>query len=354
MRAVRFHAAGDVRLEDLPPEPPGVGEVALRVAWCGVCGSDLHEYQRGPLAIPAAGRPHPLTGASAPLVLGHEFAGTVAAVGPEVAGLEAGDPVAVEPLLRDGTCAACRSGRYNRCRQLAFIGLSGNGGGLAEQAVVPAAALHRVPAGVSLEAAALAEPAAVAWHAIDRAEVGAGEPVLVIGAGPVGLAIVGVLRYRGAGTIVVSEPSAVRRAAAVRLGADAALNPDATDVVRRARGVAAAFDCAGRPEAPETGLRAVRPGGRVVIVAQPGDSVAVPAVRLVYLETTLTGSIGYAGVFPDVLAAMAAGLDLTPMVSRRAGLEQAPGLIADLAAGAGRELKVLFGNGDRRTEGVLG
>lgn len=353
MRAVRFHAAGDVRLENLPSAPPGVGEVALDVAWCGVCGSDLHEYQRGPLAIPAPGRPHPLTGSTAPLVLGHEFAGTVATVGPGVAGLQAGDPVTVEPLLRDGTCDACRSGHYNRCRQLAFIGLSGEGGGLAERAIVPATALHRVPASVSLEAAALAEPAAVAWHAVDRAEVGRRDAALVLGAGPVGLAIVGVLRYRGAGAIIVSEPSAVRRAAATRLGADTVLDPAATEVVRSARGVAAAFDCAGSPEAPETGLRAVRPGGRVVIVAQPGDPITVPAVRLVYLETTLTGSIGYAGVFPDVLAAMAAGLDLTPMVSRRAGLEQAPALIADLAVGAQRELKVLFGDGKGGNKGAF-
>jgi len=343
MRAVRFHAAGDVRVENLPRVPPGTGEVALDVAWCGVCGSDLHEYQRGPIAIPAAGRPHPLTGVTAPLVLGHEFAGTVTAIGRDVAGLEVGDLVAVEPLLRDGTCAACRSGHYNRCRQLAFIGLSGNGGGLAEYTVVPASALHRVPVGVSLETAALAEPTAVAWHAVDRAQLGPGEPALVIGAGPVGLAIVGVLRYRGAGPVIVSEPSVVRRAAAARLGADMVLDPSEADVGRTARGVAAAFDCAGRPEAPETGLRAVRPGGRVILVAQPGDPVTVPAGRLVYLETTLTGSLGYAGVFPDVLAAMAAGLDLTPMVSRRAGLEQAPGLIAGLAADTGRELKVLFG-----------
>jgi (R,R)-butanediol dehydrogenase/meso-butanediol dehydrogenase/diacetyl reductase len=348
MRAVRFHAAGDVRVEDLVRTEPGTGEAVVEVAWCGVCGSDLHEYQDGPVAIPPAGRPHPLTGATAPITLGHEFSGTVTALGPDVAGFTVGGAVAVEPLLRDGTCDACRSGRYNLCRQLAFIGLSGHGGGLAEHAIVPAGALHRVPPGVSLEAAALAEPAAVAWHAVDRAELSQGDAALVIGAGPVGLAVAGVLRYRGVGRVIVSEPSPGRRAAARRLGADTVLDPAEADVARAARGVAAAFDCAGRPEAPETGLRAVRPGGRVVVVAQPVESITVPPARLIYLEVTLTGSIGYAGVFPDVLAAMACGLDLTPMISRREPLDQAPGLIAELAVGAGNELKVLFGAGERQ------
>ena len=154
-----------------------------------------------------------------------------------------------------------------------------------------------------------------------------------------------MLGHRGAGRVIVSEPSPVRRAAALRLGAAAVLDPAEADVVRSARGVAAAFDCAGHPGAPETGLRAVRPGGRVVIVAQPGGPVTVPPGRLVYLEAVLTGSIGYAGAFPDVLAALAAGLDLTPMISRRAPLDQAPGIIADMAAGDTRELKVLFGTG---------
>jgi (R,R)-butanediol dehydrogenase/meso-butanediol dehydrogenase/diacetyl reductase len=347
VRAVRFHGARDLRVEDLPRPRPDTGEVAVDVAWCGICGSDLHEFRHGPSAIPVAGRPHPLTGAAAPITLGHEFAGTVTAVGPDVAGFAPGDRVAIEPLLRDGTCAACRSGSYNRCRRLAFIGLSAAGGGLAEHAVVPAGALHRVPDGVSLEAAALAEPAAVAWHAVDRAELTAGDQVLVIGAGPVGLAIIGVLRYRYASTVIVSEPSAARRAAALRLGAQAALHPGEADIAKQAGGSAAAFDCAGHPLAAETGLRAVRPGGRAVLVAQPGAALSVPAGRLVYLEATLTGSIAYAdGVFPAVLAAMAAGLDLTPMISRRARLDEAPALIEELAAGDGHELKVLLGNGD--------
>ena len=345
MRAVRFHAAGDLRVEDLARAEPGAGEVAIEVAWCGVCGSDLHEYQGGPVAIPAAGRPHPLTGATAPLTLGHEFSGTVSALGPDVTGFTVGDAVAVEPLLCDGTCGSCRSGRYNLCRQLAFIGLSAHGGGLAEQAIVPAGTLHRVPPDVPLDAAALAEPAAVAWHAVDRAELAPGDAALVIGAGPVGLAVTAVLRHRGAGRIIVSEPSPARRTAALRLGADTVLDPAEVDAARVARGAAAAFDCAGRPEAPETGLRAVRPGGRVVIVAQPVDSITLPPARLIYLEVTLTGSIGYTGVFPDVLAAMAGGLDLLPMISRRESLDQAPGLIAELAAGAGNELKVVFGAG---------
>ncbi|WP_042165195.1 alcohol dehydrogenase catalytic domain-containing protein, partial [Pseudomonas aeruginosa] len=164
MKALRWHAARDLRLSELERQAPRPGEVELEVAYCGICGSDLHEYQSGPHSIPQA-EAHPLSGCRAPLTLGHEFCGVVAVLGPGVEGLRIGDRVAVEPEYRCGECRYCREGRYNLCESMGFIGLMGDGG-FAERARVPAYMLHRLPDAVGFRQAAVLEPAAVALHAL--------------------------------------------------------------------------------------------------------------------------------------------------------------------------------------------
>lgn len=149
MKALRWHAARDLRLSELERQAPRPGEVELEVAYCGICGSDLHEYQSGPHSIPQA-EAHPLSGCRAPLTLGHEFCGVVAALGPGVEGPRIGDRVAVEPEYRCGECRYCREGRYNLCESMGFIGLMGDGG-FAERARVPAYMLHRLPDAVGLD-----------------------------------------------------------------------------------------------------------------------------------------------------------------------------------------------------------
>lgn len=170
MKALRWHAARDLRLSELERQAPRPGEVELEVAYCGICGSDLHEYQSGPHSIPQA-EAHPLSGCRAPLTLGHEFCGVVAALGPGVEGLRIGDRVAVEPEYRCGECRYCREGRYNLCESMGFIGLMGDGG-FAERARVPAYMLHRLPDAVGFRQAAVLERppwpctrcAAAAWR----------------------------------------------------------------------------------------------------------------------------------------------------------------------------------------------
>jgi (R,R)-butanediol dehydrogenase/meso-butanediol dehydrogenase/diacetyl reductase len=341
MRAVRFHGREDVRLDDIATPEPGVGQIALRTAYCGLCGSDLHEVRSGPHAIPRPDRPHPLTGVSLPLVLGHEFAGVVTALGEGVSGVAIGDRVVVEPLLRDGTCPQCQAGFPNRCRQIAFIGLSGPGGGLAETTVVPADAVHRLPPTVALDAGALVEPCAVAWHAIEQAGFRTGDDVLVLGAGPVGLATVVSLRYLGAGRIAVSEPSERRRRAAAALGADVVLDPTTADVGTAVRGVRSAIDCAGHPDGVAAGVRALAPGGTLVLVALPHRAVLLELQRLVHLEVAVTGSIAYRDTFPRVMEALSNGFDPVPLVSRRAPLRDIPELLRLAARGEIDELKIL-------------
>ena len=138
MKAARFHGPGDIRIDDVPEPTVGPGQVKVDVEWCGICGTDLHEYLEGPIFIPPKGSPHPLTGEEMPVVMGHEFAGVVSEVGDGVTHLKEGDRVVVEPYDVCGECAACRSGRYNICRKLGFVGLDGQQGGFAEKCVVGA------------------------------------------------------------------------------------------------------------------------------------------------------------------------------------------------------------------------
>ena len=138
MRAARFHGPGDIRIDDVPEPQVGPGQVKVDVDWCGICGTDLHEYLEGPIFIPPKGSPHPITGGEVPVTMGHEFAGVISEVGSGVAGVKEGDRVAVEPIYNCGKCPACTAGRYNICRSLGFVGLAGDQGGFAEKCVVAA------------------------------------------------------------------------------------------------------------------------------------------------------------------------------------------------------------------------
>ncbi|GAA4128331.1 2,3-butanediol dehydrogenase [Actinomadura keratinilytica] len=316
MKAAVWYGARDVRVVDVPAPAPGRGEVAIDVAYCGICGSDLHEYADGPHAIPVA-EPHPESGRTAPLVLGHEFCGTVTRVGPDVSGLRAGDRVAVEPHYRCGRCPRCLAGEYNLCRHFGFAGLMGDGG-LAETAVVPAYMVHRLPDGVSLEQAAVFEPAAVALHALHRSGLRAGETVAVVGLGPIGLLIVQLAALRGAGRVVAADPSPRRRELALRLGAAEVVEDAGGGALRAAaggEGADVAFEAVGAEATLRHCLEATRRGGRVTLVGL-GGTVAIDAFALVNNEQSIIASVGYRGVHPELIRLVAEeGVDLTAVVT---------------------------------------
>src|SRR5439155_15026110 len=222
MHGAVFHGPRDIRIEDVPEPVPGDGEVLLAVARNGLCGSDVHTYvgsDTGGAAMHVPG-----------VVLGHEFAGTVHGLGPGVDDLVEGAAVAVAPIEWCGTCHSCRNGWMNLCRRLALYAGYRRPlhGGLAPFVVVSRRSLFPVPPGLSVADAALAEPVAVAVHAVRRAPVTLGASVLVLGAGPIGLAVLQAARAAGARVTVVTELSVARRAAAAALGATAVLDP-ATD-----------------------------------------------------------------------------------------------------------------------------
>ncbi len=314
MRAAVFHARGDVRIEQVARPEPGPGEVAVAVAFNGLCGSDLHEFQAGPLVIPTA--PHPLTGAQLPVILGHEFAGRVSAIGPGVTGVEPGDAVCVEPLHRCGVCSSCRRGLAHLCQQRAFHGLQSNGGGLSEVTVVPDRLVHRLPADLPLAMGALVEPMAVAHHAVARALEGAGpDPtVVVFGGGPIGVGVWFALRARGVRRVSVVEPSAERRGHLAALGADPVLDPARVDVPALIQeetsgaGADVVIDAAGVAAVVSAGLASLGPRGHLLSVGVYGGEARMIPNPLVGHEIRWSGSMAYtAEDFAAVIDQMATG-----------------------------------------------
>lgn len=346
MRAAVWYGAKDVRVEDVPVRPPGPGEVTIEVAYCGICGSDLHEYADGPHAVPV-GAPHPESGVAAPLVLGHEFCGTVTEVGAGVTAVAPGDRVAVEPHYRCGSCPRCLAGEYNICRHFGFAGLMGHGG-LAEHSTVPAYMLHRLPEQVSLEQAAVFEPAAVALHAVRRAGIRPGESVAVLGLGPIGLLVTQLAAYNGAGRIVAADRSAARRELALRLGA-ADAGADLADVVGVLGGEGAdvVFEAVGSEDTLRACLAATRRGGRVMFLGLAG-TVRLDAFALVNNEQTIMTSVGYRDAYPELIRMVAEeGVDLAGIVTSTIALEHVVRDGFEALLRGEEQVKVLVRPGDR-------
>ena len=345
-RAVRWHGAGDVRLEAVPVRRPGADEVLIRPAYCGICGSDIHEVVDGPHAIPVV-QPHGLSRQRAPLVLGHEFSGTVEAVGSGVRDLAPGDAVAIEPNYRCGSCPSCREGRYHTCRHFGFAGLMGDGG-MAEVVTVPAVMVHRLPPDFDLAQAAVLEPAAVALHAVRRSGVQTGERAVVVGLGPVGLLVCALLLSRGVSEVVGVEPAASRRALAADLGVPRLIDPSASDgpgqAVRAAvgaDGAHVAFEVVGKQSTFDVASHSLRSGGTVILVGL-ASRLEIDAIAFVNDELTVRASVGYRDCHGELISMVARGeLDLSPFTTDVVDLADGPDVLSRMAAGEARGLKTL-------------
>lgn len=285
MQAVRWHGRGDVRVELVPEASvPRAGEVRLRVAWCGICGSDVHEYRSGPIRVPVA--PHPVTGQSAPIILGHEISGWVVDTGPGVHSAAPGDLVALNALLPCGQCAECTAGAGNRCPTFGHLGMSADGG-LAELVTVPAEMVVVAPPGLDPAIAALAEPFAVAIHAVRQLGGPQSVPCTVVGAGTIGLAVAMVLRDRGCGVTMVDVATS-RVQHAERLGFRAMHDSDpppaqATYVV----------DCSGSRLGPASAVARVAPGGTVCLAGTPEQPGELDFSDVVSREVVIVGSVSH-------------------------------------------------------------
>lgn len=348
MQAAVYHGRGDIRVEDRPKPTLRPGTLKLKVDWCGICGTDLHEYEEGPIFVPAPGSPHPITGETLPLILGHEFAGTVTEVGQGVTGFKEGERVAVDPIFASGDDDECRRGDYHLCRKLGFQGLSGGGGGFSEEVVVLADRSHKL-GDIPSEIGAMVEPLAVAFHAVRNSGLRPGDPAIVYGAGPIGQATILCLRAAGAGTVIVVEPAAARQKMAKTLKADVVLDPRSHDVtaevlkLTHGRGAEVAFDAAGLDATVASAMDTVRRGGTIVMIAIWGHPAKVDMLALVLREIRLVGTICYNGDFPRVIDLLRDGrIDPTPMITKRIQLgDIVKGGFEELLANRDKQVKIL-------------
>lgn len=267
MRVLRLHEPFDMRFHDEPAPEVGRGEVLLRVGSVGVCASDVHYYREGRIGDQVV---------ESPLILGHEFSGTVVKVGEGVRAIAEGARVAVEPGRPCGECAQCGEGYHNLCRNVVFFGTPPVDGALREYLAWPAELCIQVSEQVTLDEAAMIEPLAVGVYAVDLAEMAGGESVAILGAGAIGLSVLQAARIVGPGRIIVTDPVSERRELALRLGADIALDPAATDstaiiMEQTGGGAEVVFECAGMPESTWQTVQVVRPKGRVVVVGIPEE-----------------------------------------------------------------------------------
>lgn len=326
MKAARWHKAKDIRVEDVAEPTVSDGRVKIKVAWAGICGSDLHEYVAGPIFVPVDA-PHPLSHDTAPIIMGHEFSGQVTEVGAGVTRVKPGDRVVVEPILACGKCAACRRGKYNICEKLGFHGLSGGGGGFAAHTVVDERMVHKMPEGLSFEQGALVEPAAVALHAVRLSSLKAGGTAAVFGAGPIGLLIIEALRAAGAAEIHVVELSPQRGAKAKELGASSVIDPSQDDAVATLRaltdgGVDIAFEVTGVPAVLKQCIDATHSEGETVIVSIWEKEASFQPNTVVLQERVIRGIIAYRDIFPAVMQLMTRGVFAAErLVTKRISLD---------------------------------
>ncbi|OQU99469.1 Alcohol dehydrogenase GroES-like domain-containing protein [Cladophialophora immunda] len=312
MRALQFHARCDLRVDDVPEPHCGPNMVKIKNEWAGICGSDLHEYLVGPFTVPS--KPHCLTGKTAPCILGHEFAGTIVEVGSDAKRWKVGQRVVVEPIIYDGTCGACKRGVPKLCEKLGWVGYSGTGGGFAEYVCVAQQTVHSLPENIPLDVGALVEPLAVAWHAVKISKIEPGQTAMIMGAGPIGLAILLSLQAFGVQSILVSELSPQRIARAQEFGASAIFDPSKTDLsgalreFGEAEGPHVVFECAGVAKSFEGALISVRPGGVVVNVGMFERPVTFDPNMILRKEITYQGALIYSSEeFEEVIEAISSG-----------------------------------------------
>ncbi|KAH8783564.1 chaperonin 10-like protein [Hyaloscypha sp. PMI_1271] len=348
MRAARYYGIEDIRVEEIEEPVCKEGQIKIRPAFVGICGTDLHEYLGGPTFAPEV--PHPVTKETIPVTFGHEFSGTVLEVGQGVKGFKPGQHVSIQPTIYCGSCGACALDLQNVCYKGGFVGLSGYGGGLSDAVVVPADYVLPLPEHIPLDVAALVEPLAVGWHAVTQSPLKKDSNILILGGGPIGIAVIQALRARGCGQIIVSELSASRQKFAKQFGADTILDPREDDIVQKAHdltgglGVDIVFDCAGVAVGLEAACKAIKVKGTVVNVAIWEKAVPFQPNDLVFREGKYVACLGYVKQdFRDVIEAIATG-KMTPgdMITSKVPLERVvEDGIKELIKNKERHVKVL-------------
>jgi L-iditol 2-dehydrogenase len=336
MRASVLVEKGRTQVEEVPVPDLDPDQVLVRIAAVGVCGSDVHYFHNGRIGDFVV---------KSPMILGHEAAGTIVAVGARVSPDRVGERVAIEPQRACRVCEQCKHGRYNLCPYIEFYATPPIDGAFAQYQAIQADYAFAIPDSMSFEAAALCEPLSVGVWSNQKAGTEPGSRVLVTGAGPIGVIIVQVARAFGASEIVVSDVAAQRREAALRYGATRVIDPVAENIADLGLEVDAFIDASGAEPAVRAGIMAVKPAGRIVLVGMGADDVWLPVGRIQSRELVLTGVFRYANTWPLAIELAATGrVDLDSMVTGYFDLDNVENALA--AATEPRTLKAIVRPGD--------
>jgi len=349
VRAARFHGKSDIRIEDVAvPQLKASDEVLVEVLWCGICGTDLHEYVVGPIVTPTS--PHPLTGATLPQTLGHEFSARVVEVGSVVTDVAVGDRVSIMPAIVCGRCTFCRQGLGHLCVRFACTGLSAETGGLAQYAVLKEYQVAVLPDEVSDLEGAVVEPASVAAYGIDRVGIRGGDIVLITGAGPIGVLSALYADALGASTVIIAEPNPNRAALATSLDVGPVLDPtwegfaDAVAALTRGAGVDVVAECSGTTPGLTTAMNSVRTRGSIVQTGLHTKPATIDAMHLSEKDISYIGSWCYLITdWPRIIRLIASGkYPVAKAVTARINLEDVvPQGFDVLVDPTGDQLKVL-------------
>jgi len=342
MKALLMEEYKKLSFTDVPdPRISAADDILVRVRAAAICGSDVHGFDG------STGRRRP------PIVMGHEAAGEVAAVGSGVSKVRVGDRVTLDSTIYCGECFYCGNGRANLCDDRRVIGVSceeyRRDGAFAEYIAVPQRICHRVPDGLGWEDAAMVEPAAVAAHALRITSVELNETVAVVGAGLIGLLLIDVLRASASGEIVALDTDPSRREAALARGASAAFDPADGDLVKKlhertsGRGVDRTFEAVGATSSIRTAISVTRKGGSVTLIGNISPTAEIPLQSVVSRQISLLGSCASSGEYPLVLDLMGRGkIDARPLISKIAPLGEGQIWFDRLYAREGNLLKVIL------------
>ena len=339
MYAALITGQGAVELREFPDPTPASEGVVVDITFCGICGTDVHAYQ--------SGRPYN------PAICGHEWAGTVSAVGAEVKAFSEGDRVVVAVAPSCGRCTACHRGQTDRC-EVTFLSVLGRDplapphGGFAPRIAVAAARVVKTNPALTDEQAAQVEPTTVAFHAVRNSALRLGDIAVIQGAGPIGLGTMQWVRTAGAGQVIVVEPNEQRRALALDLGAHVAVSPgaEADQAIReRTHGLGAdiVYECVGRPFAVQSAVDLARRGGAMCLIGLADSDASISPGAWLIKEISVTSSLAYLhDEFETAMGMMADGrVRVDVMHTNTVGLDGVEAALADLASGTSEQTKVL-------------
>ncbi len=341
MKALLLTEYKKLEVTDFPAPTPGPNDVLIKVQACGICGSDIHGYDG------STGRRIP------PLVMGHEAAGIITAIGSEVHSFKVGDPVTFDSTISCGRCFYCRRGDINLCDNRRVLGVScgeyRQHGAFAEYVAVPAHICYKLPPSLPFEHAAMIEAVSIAVHAVNRTPISLGDSAVVVGSGMIGLLVIQAAKLAGCSTIIAVDLEDSRLEKAMALGATASLNGKRHDVpaevakLTQGRGADVVFEVVGAPPTIKTAVQSARKGGSVTLVGNLSPNVEMPLQVIVTRELTLYGSCASRGEYPACIELMERGaIKVEPLITAKASLEEGPGWFKRLHDGEPGAMKVII------------